>query len=193
MSPAPNVSTASTGNAAVSCRPPDPSSQIVSFGPRVPARKDEVKAEIVFSAARSSAMSAVSCSVRWRRSGARRWSRVRPAATSRGRRQRSRRCRACALRRRGRCRTLRSGSRSGWRRNPRAGVDAGQLDRPQLRIAEDDDGSFAARVDDDRRDQRDQPRHVHEVIRLDAFLGEPRPLRATMSAVLTKFFFRLGT
>jgi hypothetical protein len=55
---------------------------------------------------------------------------------------------------------------------PRRRVDAGQPDFPQLRIAEDGDGSFAARVDHDRRDRRHQSRHVHEVIRLDAFLGE---------------------
>ena len=51
-------------------------------------------------------------------------------------------------------------------------VGVGQLDLPQFRIAEGDDGALAARVDHDVRDRRHQARHVHEVFGLDAFMRE---------------------
>ena len=51
-------------------------------------------------------------------------------------------------------------------------VGVRQLDLPQFRIAEGDDGALAAGVDHDVRDRRHQARHVHDMRGVDALLGE---------------------
>src|ERR1700733_13729385 len=61
ISPAPSVSTVWTGKAGVSCGSPFSSSQMVPLGPRVTARKDEVRVAIFFSAFTSSEIPAVDC------------------------------------------------------------------------------------------------------------------------------------
>ena len=120
-SPAPSVSTVWTGKAGVSCSSPvlvEPDRALGAAGARQERRRQF--GDLLQRLAVVGDPGGLLQRLRWRTPDATTRSAGPRAATSRGRRRRSRECRAGAPRRRDRCRIPRSGSRSGWRRNPPA-------------------------------------------------------------------------
>ena len=141
--------------------------------PRVPARNDGVSLAIFFSASPSSATSAVSCS------GSLENTRCDDAVSSPSRSDIARSTSTITGMPRRRASAQRSVQNSAQRLSVRMApqssqqlVGIGQADFPQFRIAERDDGALAAGIDHDAGDRRHQPRHVHDVLGVDAFMRE---------------------
>ena len=172
-SPAPSVSTVWTGKAGVSCSSPALVEPDRACGPRVPARNDGVSLAIFFSASASSAIPAVSCS------GSLEKIRCEDAVSRPSRSDIARSTSTMTGMPRLRASAQRSVQNSRAAAFGQDGVaivqqrlDVGQLNLPQFRIAERDDGALAARVDHDAGDRRHQARHVHDVLGLDAFMRQ---------------------